>query len=301
MLFSTVEDYKASANYFSFDEHAIAYWNNAEYLAKNNIQHSDTTVLFLHGFPSASWDWHAQWYEIAKYYPCVAFDMLGFGLSDKPKTHHYSVLEQADICLRLCADLNINKVHIIAHDYGVSVAQELLHRFDADQLSLSINSICFLNGGLFVDTHRPLMTQRLLRSWMGPLVTRFMSKRNLAKSMTKIFGEKTPPSTHEIDVLWALLEYNNGQRILHKLLHYLDDRKANGKKWLDAMQATNVPLACINGLEDPVSGAHMLEAFQQRIPAAPTYALNVGHYPQLEVPEKVSELLLSYLRNKRFK
>jgi pimeloyl-ACP methyl ester carboxylesterase len=300
MLFSNLEEYQQSAKWFSYQEYTLAYWRNFDVQAQANAAHENPTLLFLHGFPSASWDWHAQWTELSKQYRCVAFDMLGFGLSDKPQKHRYSLLEQADIALHLCKLLNINKVHIIAHDYGVSVAQQLLSEQSASSSKLAIESICFLNGGLFADGHRPLLTQKLLHSWLGPLVVKFINKATLRKSFIKIFGEKTPPSAHEIDLLYELLEYKNGKALLPRLLKYLDERALHNDRWLKSMQDTKVPLAFINGLDDPISGAHMLELFQQRLPNSPTAGLTVGHYPQLESPEKVLLLLRQFLTEKRF-
>jgi pimeloyl-ACP methyl ester carboxylesterase len=300
MLFSDVEEYRQSAKWFSYHEHQLAYWHNFDVLTQANTPHDDTTLVFLHGFPSASWDWHAQWTELSKYYRCLAFDMLGFGLSDKPSKHQYSLIEQADIAKHLCSLLNVTKVHLIAHDYGVSVAQQLLYERSESSLALDIQSICFLNGGLFADVHRPLLTQRLLHSVFGPLVIKFINKDSLRKSFIKIFGEKTPPSAHEVDLLYELLEYKNGKRVLHRLLKYLDERVLYKNRWLKSMQDSKIPLAFINGLDDPVSGAHMLEEFQQRLPNSPTAALSVGHYPQLEAPEKVIVLLCQFLKDKRF-
>jgi pimeloyl-ACP methyl ester carboxylesterase len=300
MLFSNLEEYQQSAKWFSYQEHSLAYWYNFDVQTQTDMPYEGVTLLFLHGFPSASWDWHAQWSELSKQYRCLAFDMLGFGLSDKPRGHRYSLLEQADIALHLCKLLKIKNVHIIAHDYGVSVAQQLLSEQSASSSKLTIESICFLNGGLFVDGHRPLLTQKLLNSWLGPLVVKFINKATLRKSFITIFGEKTPPSAHEVDLLYELLEYKNGKALLPRLLKYLDERALHNSRWLKSMQDTKIPLAFINGLDDPISGAHMLELFQQRLPNSATAALPVGHYPQLEAPEKVLLLLRQFLQEKRF-
>lgn len=86
-------------------------------------------LLLIHGFPTASWDWHYLWQPLAQRYRVIACDMLGFGDSAKPVNHDYSLLEQADLQQALLAHLNVDQpVHILAHDYGDSVAQELLAR-----------------------------------------------------------------------------------------------------------------------------------------------------------------------------
>lgn len=57
-------------------------------------------------------------------------------------------------------------VHVLAHDYGDSVAQELLARHYEGRFHMA--SCVFLNGGLFPETHRPALVQKLLLSpWAG--------------------------------------------------------------------------------------------------------------------------------------
>ena len=60
---------------------------------------------------------------------CIAADFLGFGFSDKPRNYPYSILDQADLLEALLREKGITHVHIISHDYGDTVAQELLARF----------------------------------------------------------------------------------------------------------------------------------------------------------------------------
>ena len=55
-------------------------------------------------------------------------DFLGFGASDKPADHDYSLLEQADLVEALWAQEGVDETALVAHDYAVSVAQELLAR-----------------------------------------------------------------------------------------------------------------------------------------------------------------------------
>ncbi len=71
-----------------------------------------------------------------------------------------------------------------------------------------INSVCFLNGGLFPETHRPALIQKLLLSPIGFVISKLTTKQKLSANLFKIFGQSTPPSTEVINGLWELLEYN---------------------------------------------------------------------------------------------
>ena len=53
-------------------------------------------LVFLHGFPSSSYDWRLLLDQETE--PAViAPDFLGFGLSQKPRDHQYSLHWQADL------------------------------------------------------------------------------------------------------------------------------------------------------------------------------------------------------------
>lgn len=88
-------------------------------------------VLLIHGYPTSSWDWEALWADMNADFRLVALDLLGMGFSDKPYPHDYPISEQADIVEALVAELGLQYFHVLAHDYGDTVAQELLARQNA--------------------------------------------------------------------------------------------------------------------------------------------------------------------------
>ena len=86
---------------------------------------------------------------------------------------------------------------------------------------------------------------------------------------------------------------DDGQLIAHRLICYITDRKLHGERWVTALETTDVPVAFVWGMLDPVSGAHMAQRIRERISDAPFLALdNVGHWPPLEAPERVRAALL---------
>jgi pimeloyl-ACP methyl ester carboxylesterase len=89
---------------------------------------SAPALLLVHGLPSASWDFDLIWPELVKKYRVSTLDMLGFGFSDKPYRHDYRIVEQADIYDALLQRCGVKSYHLFAHDYGVSVGQELMAR-----------------------------------------------------------------------------------------------------------------------------------------------------------------------------
>lgn len=281
-----LDDWRAQSQAFHFRGHTIRYWTAGDTQAQ--------PLLLIHGFPSASWDWHRLWAPLAERYRLIACDMLGFGYSAKPRGHAYSLLEQADLQQALLAHLGERRpLHVLAHDYGDSVTQELIARHQEGQLQLA--GCVFLNGGLFPETHHPVRVQKLLLGPLGPLLGRLFSRRKLAQSFARIFGPHTQASEAELDALWQLVAYNNGPAVMHRLIRYMPERRQQRQRWVAAMQATTLPMRVIDGAFDPISGAHMVARYRELIADADTVLLDgIGHYPQLEAPAEVLEHYLQF-------
>jgi pimeloyl-ACP methyl ester carboxylesterase len=269
---------------FVFRGQSIRYWTAGQ----------GEPLLLIHGFPTASWDWHYLWQPLAQRYRVIACDMLGFGDSAKPVNHRYSLLEQADLQQALLAHLQVEQpVHLLAHDYGDSVAQELLARHY--EAHIKVASCVFLNGGLFPETHRPVLMQKLLLSPLGWMIGRAFTRDALVKSFGQIFGPQTRPSESELDDFWSLIDTHQGPRIMHKLIGYIPERRVQRDRWVAAMQRGEIPLRVIDGEVDPISGAHMVERYRELIADADTVLLpGIGHYPQTEAPVQVLTHYLAF-------
>ena len=84
--------------------------------------------------------------------------MIGMGFSDKPVAYEYSVHDHADMHEALLPHLGVDSCHVLAHDLGDSVGQELLARYEFGDNAYGapvIESITWLNGGLFNEAYTP--------------------------------------------------------------------------------------------------------------------------------------------------
>lgn len=255
------------------------------------------TLVLLHGFPTASWDWHLVWEALAERYTLLAPDFLGYGFSDKPKRYAYSVLDHADQVEALLASRGVSSFGLLAHDYGDSVAQELLARFvNRRKAAPVIRFACLLNGGIYPEGHRPLLAQRLLLSPIGPIVSRLMNERTFARRFSQVFGPKTRPGPAELADFWHLVERDHGQAIYHLLIRYIPERRVHRDRWVGVVKSPPVPFRFINGTADPVSGRHMAELHRKNNPEADIVLLeNIGHYPQTEAPAAVVDAFNAFV------
>ncbi|MFC9434174.1 alpha/beta fold hydrolase [Nocardia sp. NPDC057030] len=258
------------------------------------------TVVCIHGFPTASWDWHRVWPGLCGQFARVlAPDMIGFGWSAKPRNYLYSIADQADLHEDLLREQGIDRVHILAHDYGDTVAQELLAR-DAERRaagdeSLMIESVCLLNGGLFPEAHRARLLQRLLASPLGPLFSLLATESAFNAGLSGVFGPDTKPTREELDQFWTLWCGKRGKRNGHKLIRYMSERRKHRERWVGALRDAQVPVRLIDGLLDPVSGAHMVRRYRELIPEPDVVELpKVGHYPQVEAADETLAAFLDF-------
>lgn len=283
----TLQDWQAGGQ-------TLLYRNHRIYVRHGGVD-SAPTLLLIHGFPTASWDWQALWPTLTQHYRVITLDLIGFGFSAKPKNYAYHTFDQADLCLFVLKHFGVQHYHILAHDYGDTVAQELLARQIEFKSTPLIQSLCLLNGGIFVEAARPLLIQKLLASALGPLIAQCSSKAMFARNMRRIFGKKTPLSALHIDEYWHLLDREQGKSALAKTIRYLHERKRYRERWVDALRRTGLPIHAIMGDADPISGHSMIRRYRELLPHGGLTILNgIGHYPQLESAPAVWAAYLAF-------
>jgi pimeloyl-ACP methyl ester carboxylesterase len=244
-------------------------------------------LLFLHGFPSSSYDWRLLLAELGEPHS-LCFDCLGFGLSEKPRGRDYSLFEQADIAEELVGP-DAGPVIAVGHDMGTSVGTELLARDIDGKLGFELAGMLLFNGSIVAELASLTLGQKILLSRAGPLAARLSSKRFFVQQFGGVFSEAHPLSDEEADDQWALLVAGGGRVLGHHQVAYYNERIANAERWHGALAEWPGELHYVWGLEDPVATNRMLEAVREIRPQATATELpELGHYPQLEDPPQVA-------------
>jgi len=273
----TTEEWLDSGAFLNFKNHQIFF--------KDSLETDKPCLVLFHGFPTSSWDWFELWPELIKDFRVICLDFLGYGFSDKPQNYEYSFFEQADIVEFLLAKLQIKEFHILAHDYGDTVAQEILARDNGREESKILSTI-LLNGGIIYEAIDFALIQRLLLSPVGFLVARLMNFKKFKRNFDDICAINRP--IEELENYWKLINHNQGVKVVHKLIRYILERKENRDRWVNALSDFKKPLLFINGIEDPISGLSMVEHFRKLVPNGEIEELKgIGHYPQAEAPIEV--------------
>lgn len=244
------------------------------------------TLLLLHGFPSSSYDFRGVVERLGDQ-AWLTLDFLGFGLSDKPRPHRYSLLEQADIVQQVVADAAPGPVVLLAHDMGTSVVTELLARDVAGTLPFEIQRAVLTNGSVIIERASLRPSQKILRGPLGPLFARLTNERGFLRGFAKLFSAAHPLSDEEAQAQWALLARGDGHRILNLLCAYLNERVRFADRWHGAVRDWDKPLGFLWATGDPVATTNVLAGLRELRPAAEVIELaGIGHYPQIEVPDE---------------
>lgn len=256
-------------------------------------------LVCLHGFPTSSRDWMWLLPLLSGHYRILIFDFPGYGLSEKDPARDFSLLRQCDVLAGLCASLGIEDFHLLAHDMGNSVACELLYRIEQAETSLNLRSVTLLNGGVYMDLHQPLPTQRLLRSpILGPLTARLSSYRVFRHQYPRVYAQPEDFDEGHYQEQWQLMRYRGGRKILARIAGYMKERERMGERWTGPLERLRIPLQLIWGWDDTIAVAEIARRVSRRNPRAQVVELHsVGHYPQLEAPERTAASVVRFIQS----
>lgn len=255
------------------------------------------TLLLLHGFPSCSLDFHRVLDALGRRHRVVAHDHLGFGLSAKPAGAAYSLFDQAELALELWRRLGVERGHLVAHDYGTSVATEILARREDGGLELDLTGVTLSNGSVLIELAKLRPSQRLLLTpGVGAVYARLASRRLFRARMRTLWSDPARADEEDLDALFDALVRDGGRRVLPRLIGYIRERHAHRERWVGALARCGLPVHLLWGVDDPVAVPAIARGLAATVPGARLDWLDgVGHYPMLEAPGAWADGALAFV------
>ncbi len=272
------------------------YGNPVFHLHKNT---GNTTIAFLHGYPSCSYDYHKILPYLTDEYSYIIHDHLGFGLSSKPNNYSYSLIEQAEIAMELWKKSGIKEIHLVAHDYGTSVANEIIVRKLRGHEPVKIKTVTFCNGSMHIELAKLKLVQRILKHpVLGKYGSKLINKSMFSSTMRSLWYNKSSFDIKEIEVLWDMLMINNGKNIIHKISQYNNERVKYWDRWIGSLPHLNIPTHILWAQNDPIAISTIAEKLEKEIPHAIYEKIErCGHYPMLEKPEEWIHKVKSFIKD----
>jgi len=283
----TANDWKSKGEFITVNDRKLFVIDTSSFFSSENQVPSKTMVV-LHGYPTSSYDYYKVLPELSKHYRVIIHDHLGFGFSDKPLDYSYSLLDQADLALQLWQQLGVKKVHLLAHDYGTSVATEIIARNNNHELTIEIEKLTLCNGSMHIELSQLRTIQKLLKNkWLGKYVAKLTTYAIFSKNLRNVYFDKTKVSNNELKDMWMQLDYNEGRKVIHKLSQYINERYTYWNRWIGALKETNLQTNIVWAKNDPVAVPAIARLIATEISNNKLFWIeNTGHFPMLENPDE---------------
>lgn len=283
----TANDWKSKGEFITVNDRKLFVIDTSSFFSTEDQVPSKTMVV-LHGYPTSSYDYYKVLPELSKHYRVIIHDHLGFGFSDKPLDYSYSLLDQADLALQLWQQLGVKKTHLLAHDYGTSVATEIIARNNNHELTIEIEKLTLCNGSMHIELSQLRTIQKLLKNkWLGKYVAKLTTYAIFSKNLRNVYFDKTKVSNNELKDMWMQLEYNEGRKVIHKLSQYINERYTYWNRWIGALKETNLQTNIVWAKNDPVAVPAIARLIATEISNNKLFWIeNTGHFPMLENPDE---------------
>jgi pimeloyl-ACP methyl ester carboxylesterase len=121
---------------------------------------------------------------------------------------------------------------------------------------------------------------------------RLSNERSFRIQFARLFSPERPLTAEEAADQWALVSHGEGHRLLHRTIHYMSERERLAERWHGAFRDWPGHLSLAWGLQDPVATPVVLSGLRELRPGVPVRELpQAGHYPQIEDPTAMAELI----------
>jgi pimeloyl-ACP methyl ester carboxylesterase len=118
-------------------------------------------VILLHGFPEFWYSWRHQLEGLSKRFHCVAPDMRGYNLSEKPpRVEDYRIEVLVEDVIGLIDYFGANTAAIVGHDWGASVAWAVGQKYPE-----RISKLAVLQVPPAAVWRANMTVRQFLRSW----------------------------------------------------------------------------------------------------------------------------------------
>jgi epoxide hydrolase 4 len=264
-------------------------------------------VVLLHGFPELSHSWRHQLPALAEAgYHAVAPDLRGYGASDRPTAvEAYAAKALVGDVAGLIRALGHESAHVVGHDWGGSLAWGL-----AGNAPGAVRSLTILNapqGPVSARLRREDAGQRA-KSWYMLLfqfpgvAEAWLSDDDFANLRGFVF-DTAPPAAFPPEEREVYVDALRRDGALTAALNWYHANMPPSS-WLrdppDPPEIT-VPTLIIWGEGDAYMGTELLERTAATVtgPLRVERLPGVSHWVQQEVPDRVNELLLGFLAERR--
>lgn len=276
---------------------------NGDVVSYVDTEIGDETILFLHDFGTNSFSFYKQLEALRDDYRVIIPDLIGFGFSDKPRNYYYSILDQAQMIVKLLEQLEVKNLSVVSQGYGTSVLCEILSKMqciECKKLNINISEITLLNGSLAIEMSKTKSSEDIINHDINTKFNQIAySYQIFQKNFKMVLNQPTEVTDEEIEVFWNLMSINRGQRYLQFVDYSILERKQFANRWINALEKADARIQVLWGDNDRLSHKFFAKKLNELIPDSKLHMVeNCGHFPSLESPEVVSNLIKETINNR---
>ncbi|UAM99789.1 alpha/beta hydrolase [Polaribacter litorisediminis] len=253
-------------------------------------------ILVIHGYGSSSYDFHKVLGDLKESYRVLMPDLIGFGFSSKPKNYYFSIVEQAQILIKLIDTLKIQEFSVICQGFGASVLCEILSLIQIKSVEIEIHKIWFLNLSLSIELSMDIEKQRAIENFITTTFLKISSTFGIYKKYTKdSFFNPDAITEEELKTGWELLNYNNGLKTLDFVKYWIIEINHCTTRWLKVLSETTSTIDIIWGLNDILKDYETPERIQFFLKTTQQMHLidKCGYFIALEKPKEFMAFILN--------
>ncbi|WP_396925732.1 alpha/beta fold hydrolase [Mycolicibacterium sp.] len=251
-------------------------------------------ILLLHGMAGSSQTWRSVVRPLSRKYRVIAPDLLGHGHSAKPRSD-YSLGAFAVWLRDLLDELGVTRATIVGHSLGGGVAMQFLYQHpDYCHRLILVNS-----GGLGPDVG---WTLRLLSAPGAELIMPIIAPPPvlaLGEKVRSWFGKAGITSPRGAEIWNAYSSFSDAatRSAFLRTLRSVVDYRGQAVSALNRLHVkADMPIMAIWGDSDAIIPVeHAYSAHEARPDVRLEVLTGVGHFPQVERPTEVVELIDDFI------
>jgi pimeloyl-ACP methyl ester carboxylesterase len=241
-------------------------------------------AVFVHGVPVHSEDWVPFLERMSG--PAVAFDMPGFGRSDRPAPAEfdYSMEGLAGFVTRFLQRMAVEDYSLVVHDWGG------LALITAQEEPARVRRLVLMNCVPLLPGYRWHRTARIWRTrGLGELSTRLWTRRLAALALRESRGDWSRHDPAFVDMIWDHLDRGTFDAILRLYRSAPPERLDAAGRRLGEIEA---PALVIWAMRDRYLPGRFGRAYADRLPNAELFELpRAGHWPWIDEPGVVDRVV----------
>lgn len=243
----------------------------------------------MHGNPGSGRDWEELVDATGELGRAVALDMPGFGQADKPRDFAYRVSSYADFLQGALSELEIDRVHLVAHDFGgpFGLLWGLQH-------PTAWASVVLINVGVLPGYRWHAMARRWRTPVLGELLQAWIPRSAWRRSMQKSNPKGLPGSF--VEKMYD--DYDRGtRRAVLELYRATPDPAQAASTLGPALAELRKPALVLWGAKDPFAGVEYAERQREFFDVQDMVILpDSGHWPFQDDPAPVAHAVVAFLR-----